>query len=518
MSLEIIDPQNNVPEIERELRVYFKGQLNADLSLYDLPKTLLVDIAPYLYNNWNFIVNSIPSLKVLPPSVLIDGIEKFTGVKNKTVIKSTVPVQPYDTSLNTTLEVNKVFVKIKANQVRLPSVITQRIEKEKARVAAFTRLDFENKRDLVNSLAANYADYVGAGSATYNLIYNRTPIVTNNTPTDNDFEILFNLNELATVLDQLAVSRTINPQNPTSMEYVAGLARKSGLAFTVPTSKFAIPMPYGVTLERLALMYLNDPDRWIEIATLNGLQEPYIDEEGFKLYFVTNGDGNVLYVNDKTNLYINQVVWISSNNQRRSKRTVTNLREIYPGNVEVTLSGDANLDLFTTSAQAVLESFLPGTVNSQQIIYIPSNDPAPADQQLIDVPGVDVFDPLLQISGMDLLLTQDGDLAITEDGDCRIAYGLQNIIQTVKLALTTPQGSLLMHPEYGLKLEVGMSTADVNADDILKSAVQMFENDPTFTGVHSAQVNKDGPGIQVTLVIGISGITQLVPITFSVNR
>ena len=56
------------------------------------------------------------------------------------------------------------------------------------------------------------------------------------------------------------------------IEAVAGLARASGIAFTVPTSKFAVPFPYGMTLEMLAAQYLGSRDRWMEIAALNGLR------------------------------------------------------------------------------------------------------------------------------------------------------------------------------------------------------------------------------------------------------
>ncbi len=124
----------------------------------------------------------------------------------------------------------------------------------------------------------------------------------------------------------------------------------------------------------------------------------------------------------------------------------------------------------------------------------------------------------MQISGVDLLLTQTGDLAITPDGDCRLAYGLQNIIQTVKLALSTPYGSNIQHPQYGLQVQLGESTADVTAQDIVKSAVALFEGDPTFTSVKSATVVKDGPSCTVTIVVGLAGLSELVPITFTVTK
>jgi hypothetical protein len=72
------------------------------------------------------------------------------------------------------------------------------------------------------------------------------------------------------------------------------------------------------------------------------------------------------------------------------------------------------------------------------MLYIPSDaPPAEDDLQLKSIPGLDVYDQLLNVGGVDLLLTQTGDLAITPDGDCRLAVGLQNIVQTARIRLAS---------------------------------------------------------------------------------
>jgi len=134
------------------------------------------------------------------------------------------------------------------------------------------------------------------------------------------------------------------------------------------------------------------------------------------------------------------------------------------------------------------------------------------------VPGVDHFDPLLRIGGIDLLLTQSGDIVITPDGDTRLAVGLTNIVQKVRLVIDTTQGSLLHHPEYGFPSILGESTADVTASDLLKICKDLFRDDPTFTGVESAAILKDGPVCKITLSVGIAGTQQVIPITVEIPR
>jgi hypothetical protein len=490
------DPLNRLTEITRETSLFIKNTINVALTLNDFSHSTVKDILPVLVKNWNTVSSQL-GLDPIPPPELSNP--------SKTLGSALQPA------------IADIFNRVNPNSLPISTVLVNKIQQEKNQTALLTRLDFEKRRDEIKQFSDDFADAIGASSDLYDDIYNRPHFSTIKTPTDDEFSVLFALNEAAMVLDHLAASATVDPPKLTSLEYVAGLAEKSGIAFKVPLSKFAVPFPYGFTLERLAQQYLGDANRWHEIATLNGLREPFVDEEGFKLPFLTNGDANSFYVSDKSNLYINQIVFISSTTKNKSKRRITDINEITPTYNIITVDGTNDLDDYKLSEGAVLESFLPGTVNSQQIIYIPSDKRAPEDPKTKAVPGVDQFDPLLQISGIDFLLTQNGDLAVTSDGDIRLAYGLQNIIQTIKLALSTPKGTLLQHPEYGIDLQIGTSTADVSAEDIVRSALQLFGNDPTFNGVKSAQIVKQGPVLSVTLVLDLKGLSSNLPVTFNIK-
>lgn len=407
------------------------------------------------------------------------------------------------------------FAKLKPGDLHIAPAVTRKIVLERERVRNLKRIDYQNYRDNIVQLMNDFSDLVGAGSSSYNKIYNRTGTISSKSPTQDDFDVIFALNQSAIEMGRLAVSGEIGDQHTLdAIEYVAGLASRSGITFTVPNSKFQVPFPYGCTLEKLADRYLGDSDRWQEIAALNRLREPYVDEEGFDLLLLVNGNGNQIVVSDSSNLFIGQTVWISSRTQVRQKRHITSIEVITDGNVLLTVDGDPTLDVFKVSAGADMHAYLPDTVNSQMLISIPDADPATdPDFQLKSIPGIDEFQQLIQVGGVDLLLTTTGDAAITHDGDWKLAVGLTNLIQRVRVFFGTPKGSLIHHKSFGYAAQVGRSTADFTAQDLLNSTQDLFDFEPAFTGVKYAQVLKNGPSASLSIGVEVTGSKRLLPIT-----
>jgi hypothetical protein len=411
------------------------------------------------------------------------------------------------------------FATIRPSDLSLRPDTIRKIEAERNSVKLLKRKDFEIFRDNTLRVLADFADFVGAGNATFTSTFGLPQRTSNRTPTDSEWETMNALSQIAQQYDTMAASAQIDRDPINSMEYVAGLAARSGIAFRTARSKFAVPFPYGYTLEKLSAKYLGTPDRWMEIATLNGLRAPYVDETGFKLGLLTNGNGNQVIVNSIDNLYVGQQVWMSSNSVRRETRRIQQILQLSASQYAVLLDGAADLGRFTTVAGAFLEAFLPGTVNSQQQIYIPSSaSPSEEDFLVKSIPGVDYFDPLVRSGGIDLLLTPDGDLVITPDGDGRLAVGLTNLIQKARLAIGTPRGALLHHPDYGIGLLPGTSTADLTASQVLTDLQQLFKGDSGYLGVQSAGVLKKGNSLQVRVSIGIAGTGQYVPVSVEIKR
>jgi hypothetical protein len=398
--------------------------------------------------------------------------------------------------------------------------VASRIAAERARIRNLTRLDFEQRRDAIAKTAVVFSNAIGLGHPTINATYGVAAPASSSidNPTDEDFDVIYALNTLVIELNRFVITSEVDPNSKIdTLAYTAGLASRSGIAFQIPRSKYAVPFPYGSTLEMLSMRYLGDPNRWHEIAALNGLQTPFVDEVGFELPLATNGAGNRIMLNTASQLFVGQPVWLSSTATTRERRRITKIDRLTSAMVMVTVDGAANLERFTTIARAILHGFQPNTVNSQQVVFIPSStEPTTQNIKTRAVVGVDAFDQLISVGGIDLLLTPTNDLVITSDGDSRWSVGLTNITQQVRLALSVRQGALNQHPSWGFPLSVGESVADIQAVDLVRRAQAMFEGNPTFTGVVAAKIDILGPVARLGLGVSISGTSQVIPVSAEV--
>lgn len=409
---------------------------------------------------------------------------------------------------------------IQVQALDMPPRVRNRIDQERRRIRNLRRADFESQRDAVVHLASQFEQQVGAGHPSVSRLrgLQGTPLP-QRTPTSGEYEAMGALNQLAMELGRLAVSRSSvgSQERLTRQQYLVGLAQRSGINLQVPNSQFLIPFPYGSTLERLALRHLGDPDRWMEIANLNGLREPFVDEVGFTLPLLARGEGHQVVVGNKENLYPGQSVWLQSATTSRSKRTIIGMAEPTPGNVYLTLDGDADLDRFDQTA--TLKAYLPGTVNSLQLIAIPSAAvPFTEDLRLKPIPGLDPLDVYIRLGGVDLAITASGDAAILEDGDWRLSVGLANLVQKLKVWVGTPRNSQLRHPGFGNPIQVGDMASDASPEEVLDALQSLTKFEPAFQAIEAASVRRRGPTTQVQATIRLKNTEMRLPVTFDLNK
>ena len=67
-------------------------------------------------------------------------------------------------------------------------------------------------------------------------------------------------------------------------------------------------------------------------------------------------------------------------------------------------------------------------------------------------------------------INEDGDLNFSSTGDLQVTYGLDNSVQAVRLKMSTEQGELRRHGEYGLIQVAGQTNLDI--EDIRGSLVE----------------------------------------------
>lgn len=392
------------------------------------------------------------------------------------------------------------------------------IQREVDSVSLLTVDDFRAYRNYMVTLAADIANNFGAGNPAYSDIYGVKPPTSRAIPMSiEENEILLSIYDALQVFDLLTSTKKYDDLKvENSLEYVGGLASETEIDFQVSSSKKPAPVPFGLTIEEIAARYLEDADRWIEIVTINNLRSPYIDEDGFFLSFLSNGDGRQFTVEDTENrLYVGQKILMSSNLIPVFSRKIINLEEISENNYLVTVDGLGDLDLLKTANNAKMQGFLPGTVNSQNQIFLPVNASPLEDDRTHNINGL--TDPYLtKISKIDWLLKDDGDIALDSLGDLRLANGLTNLIQSLKLKIRTKKGSLLNHLDYGLGIQPGVSIADIEAGAVISELNRMVEGDSRFQGVDKIFIKLSGPVLLVNMQVSVVNGGGVLPISLKV--
>lgn len=513
------DLQYAVLDSLRQVNLFTKDVLGVPLAIADLPANIIKDmyepamqtvaatkrnvsgigqasdlLTSNIDNDAQYLINQLTAAGVIEGAVST-GRAQSSGAKPNLSL-------PARNIFNNPNRYYSVLSQIQPGRLNLPPHLKDFINRERAKTQKMTTKDFRALRDTIETAAETLAEAVGAVSSP----------ATSKSPTDNDYSVLWALNDVSMALSKLALapppSVTTNP-----LDYVAGLASQSGIAFKVPVSKYAVPFPYGASLESLAAKYLGDPQRWHEIASLNGLEDPYVDETGFSYPLLSNPTKNTVVVASATNMYVGQQAWLGSSTVPAFTRRVLDIKVVDATQTLIEVDGDELTGLNTLNS-AYIKAYLPNTINSGMVLYIPSDKP-PIDGDTFvttHIPTVDEYDPMLHVGGIDLMLTAEGDLAITDTGNCQLAYGMANLIQRVKIAVGTPKGSMLLHPDFGIGVRIGSNTADVNAHDILSQAKRMLSNDPAFSGVLGAAVNKNGPSLSIALEVGVARTDKILPI------
>jgi hypothetical protein len=383
--------------------------------------------------------------------------------------------------------------------------------------------------DLINLIkqSSNFAAYISAALGGASKTYNRvnlvsTPLVKKKLST-NDIELLSYFNNIIMQLNSFV--QLMDSANSEYKEdyytYYKDLATNEGLTFSGEyTSKIYVPFPYNATLEQLATQYLGDPEKWIEIAALNQLKAPYVDEEGKKVKILASFSGDTISIPSGEKLYVGQIVKIGSNTSTISIRKIKSIDIINTAQTFITFEAGnfTPITSYKPSDNAYIRIYQPHTVNSDMIIAMPSN--LPPDQEPIYkiTPELKDLNNLAKIAKIDFLLNSEGDLILTGGGDIKYAAGLTNIVQAATMILKTNSNSLLQDPNFGIPDLIGQNTSEVKAQSIADSINESFKNDPRFAGLVAVEIQKSGPAITINSLLNITNTDIRLPISAELPR
>jgi hypothetical protein len=379
----------------------------------------------------------------------------------------------------------------------------------------------EIKREVQN-LILDLTNSFGAGDEFFSEVFGRPAPRKRPIPmTLEEFELITKLEEAVLNLNIFTATRELDDSRKQSpLEYVGGLADDSAITFNSDsTAKILAPVPFGLTMQQISARYLGDPDRYNEIITLNNLKSPYIDEDGFSYDFLTNGDGRQFNINTNKNLYEGQKIRLFSNTIPVFTRKITAIEKITDTNFLITVDGkddeENTLTRLKASEGAKIKAFLPGTVNSQNQIYIPSNEAVTEEAKTFDIPFLKE-DTLTGISKIDWLLDDSGDIVLNSFGEASLANGTTNLIQALKMKVTTQKGSLLSNPTFGLSLTPGINVTDAEIGNILKDLRDMVLQDSRFDAIENIEINILPPDVSISINARLANGRGIFPINFTV--
>ena len=468
--------------------------------------------------------------KIKKGKKIIQGFSASTakneGVSDEQIDAGLLGKQAKDANAASSL--NKVFDEPEANfdllnsipidSLSLNSEQKRKIEEETDYNSLISIEEVKEIKNNMQSLILDLTNNFGAGDAFFSKVYGRPEPKERATPmTLEEFELIKGLEDAVLHLNILTATRDLDDsKKETPLEYVGGLANDSEIPFdSSSTAKILVPVPYGLTIEQISARYLKNPDRYNEIVTLNNLRSPYIDEDGFYYNLLSNGDGRQFNISTKENLYIGQKIQLSSNTVPVFIRKITAIEKITDTNYLLTVDGEDNLSILKLADVAKIKSYLPGTINSQNQIYIPSDKVTPSEARTFDIPFLK-DDPLTGLSKIDWLLDESGDVVVNSFGEMSLANGTTNLVQSLKMKVMTQKGTILSNPEFGLGLQPGISVADADIENILKDLRDMVLQDSRFQAIENIEVNILPPEVSITISAVLADGRGIFPINFSV--
>jgi hypothetical protein len=518
----------------REISLFAKDLYGIPAALADLPRNILLDSESAIRdvvknisagtsqlnkgttNSWHEFLHAVKY-----SSIAQEGMSNQSVSYGNIGAKASVALRtdPVSEVFRTPERHFEIFNEISMPQVRFNQQQQIAINKEMERIRQTSVDDLMQDRATLLELALQISNVFGAGDDTYNKIYRRPDKIDRIQKINIDeFDILKKVYDVIQSLDQLTATNALDDSRTESAyEYVGSLASDVDIPYDDVAAKIRVPVPFGLTMEQIAARYLGDPDKWIEIAALNALRSPYIDENGFYYKLLSNANGRQFTVGSSDNLFVGQKIIITSINQAPIVRRIISIEKVGESSFLVTVDGVDNLDVFTLIDEAKIQAFLPGTVNSSDQIFVPS-DLAATDTVFSRPIPATRGDLLVGMSKVDILLDGQGDIALNSFGEIRLAAGMSNLIQALKMKFSTPTGRLIKHPEYGAGLAPGISTSDVRARDVYKTIKATIEADSRFSSIQRLEIDIQGPKISVSMSVTLANGNGVFPISFNLNN
>lgn len=318
----------------------------------------------------------------------------------------------------------------------IPEVVLEQMDDKRDESEELTSGDIRDLSVDLQEVSDNFGESFGGADAVYSAAKGLpAPIDTDREPSEDDIINQVALQEaVCSFRASLGTGQIFTEQE--SDPYVQSNLNLD-IEDQMPSPLSAIPIPFerGSTLERMAQKFLGDPNRAREIAILNNLRPPFIDETGFTKT-IDGANGRSFVTEEDDRIVINQVIVLKGTGVSNSRRRILNIQSIGGTQIRIIVDGPDNLSIFAPGTNPFLDTRLPGSVGAGDTILIP-NPTSPDEPVLIRQNSIlERLTFAEKIFKIDLALDAEGkDLVVSPNGDVARSFGYDNALQALRLAV-----------------------------------------------------------------------------------
>jgi len=435
-----------------------------------------------------------------------------------------------------------------ANLDAYPLEAKQELLLEQQKAALVSKQEISNNLDTLRNFKDRFASSLNLSNPYYDSIYgvistsNQLEVAEN---PDAQFESLYGLQQAEKSMEIILSSDEFfdTAKNLYGRNTATSGAENIGQGiFSFPNPNTGIRegiVPTGATLEDIAFSELGDSSRWTELAELNGLKPPYIDDsnsESKKINYTVKSSGfydptdiQSLTPSDyyliaemptalsawtgKENFiteFLGGDVTVSSNWRFLLPPLGTVIkvidRQLY---LEKTEAGWVEVDFTEIQTTEVLKPGDRIKIPSSQIPTSENKIRGPRDNAITN--GLSASEKSLAV---DINLNESGDLDLNPSGDLNLITGAENMAQAIVLKLLYELGDLKKHREIGTQLTIGGKLP--NLANIRTQISSTLLQDQRIRDVRNINLRNENSVIEVTFDVFLKDIADPIPVTIPV--
>lgn len=513
----------SLSNVMHDLTMFMKLQQNNPLTLADFTK-IAEGRWDYFRNNWDFIKkNYLTRIAALPNGDVKTNATAQFNLFTELVISNRVSPQNPLSNPSNLRKFKDLLDQIRIDDLQITLAEQVIINNEVNRITTLRKDDFFQMRERVRITHDKVTDGMGLGDANYDSLYERVPSPQIVTFRFSDFQVLSSLIELKDTITSMIPTKFVSDERPDPFLQIRQSLKNPAIPMQSSTTGFMIPFPAGSTLERLAAQQLGSADRWLELATANGLQYPYVDEVGQRLPLLITGTGNTIIIalQGSPKFAPGDEVFVGSDALALSRRDIISLTEDKNNNeIVIVLSGAADLDRYLTLQHAFLFFYARNTINSSKFIMIPTPGGAVGFPINVEDPWfVKNLSQDLRKLGVDLALSSDTDLVFDSTGDLQLIYGLANAAQAANLKVTIKTKELIRNPNFGLQEIAGKyRNNEITQSLVLLLIETAMGGDDRFDGTDGLSYQITDTALFISTSIRLAGSDSSIPLTFQIPK